>query len=78
MTVTVDNKRIVVPDAIRREAGLRRGEKVEFKVSGRAITITPKQTPDEIEDEREMRDRKVRSQIRKGYQEFLSPKRTKA
>jgi bifunctional DNA-binding transcriptional regulator/antitoxin component of YhaV-PrlF toxin-antitoxin module len=44
MTVTLDNKPIVVPDAIRRKAGLRRGERVEFKVSGRAITIVPKES----------------------------------
>jgi bifunctional DNA-binding transcriptional regulator/antitoxin component of YhaV-PrlF toxin-antitoxin module len=34
---------IVVPEAVRRKAGLRRGEQVEFKVSGRAITIVPKE-----------------------------------
>lgn len=38
---------IVVPEAIRRKAGLRRGENVEFKVSGRAITIVPKEAPGE-------------------------------
>ena len=32
---------IVVPETIRRKAGLRRGEEVEFRVSGRAITILP-------------------------------------
>jgi bifunctional DNA-binding transcriptional regulator/antitoxin component of YhaV-PrlF toxin-antitoxin module len=35
---------IVVPEAVRRKAGLRRGEQVEFKVSGRAITIVPTET----------------------------------
>jgi AbrB family looped-hinge helix DNA binding protein len=74
MTLTVDNKPIVIPDAVRRKAGLRRGDKVEFKVSGRAITIMPKLTPDEIEDEREIRDPKIRGIIRKGYQEFLAGK----
>jgi bifunctional DNA-binding transcriptional regulator/antitoxin component of YhaV-PrlF toxin-antitoxin module len=33
---------IIVPEAIRRKAGLQRGEHVEFRVSGRAITIVPK------------------------------------
>jgi len=33
---------IVVPEAVRRKAGLRAGERVEFRVSGRAITIVPK------------------------------------
>jgi len=42
MALTVDNKPIVIPDAVRRKAGLRRGDKVEFKVSGRAITIVAK------------------------------------
>jgi bifunctional DNA-binding transcriptional regulator/antitoxin component of YhaV-PrlF toxin-antitoxin module len=33
---------IVVPEAVRRKAGLRRGDQIEFRVSGRAITILPK------------------------------------
>jgi bifunctional DNA-binding transcriptional regulator/antitoxin component of YhaV-PrlF toxin-antitoxin module len=33
---------IVVPEAIRRKAGLRAGQPVEFRVSGRAITIVAK------------------------------------
>jgi bifunctional DNA-binding transcriptional regulator/antitoxin component of YhaV-PrlF toxin-antitoxin module len=41
MTLTLDNKPIVIPDAVRRKAGLRRGDRVKFKVSGRAITILP-------------------------------------
>ena len=45
MTVTLDNKPIVVPDGVRRKAGLRRGDRVEFKVSGRTITIVPKESP---------------------------------
>lgn len=35
---------IVIPEAVRRKAGLRRGEKVEFRVSGRAITIVPEES----------------------------------
>jgi len=45
MTITLGNKRIIVPDAVRRKAGLRRGDQIEFKVSGRAITIVPKESP---------------------------------
>jgi bifunctional DNA-binding transcriptional regulator/antitoxin component of YhaV-PrlF toxin-antitoxin module len=41
MTLTLDNKPIVIPDAVRRRAGLRRGDRIKFKVSGRAITILP-------------------------------------
>jgi bifunctional DNA-binding transcriptional regulator/antitoxin component of YhaV-PrlF toxin-antitoxin module len=37
---------IVVPEAVRRKAGLRAGQPVEFRVSGRAITIVPKEPSD--------------------------------
>lgn len=43
-------------------------------MSGRVINITPKLSPDELEDEREIRDPKVRALIREGYQEFLAGK----
>ncbi len=33
---------IVVPRSVRRRAGLKRGQKVEFKVSGGVISIVPK------------------------------------
>jgi len=43
MTVIVKNKTpLVVPPAIRRRAGLKNGDQLEFKVSGRVITILPK------------------------------------
>jgi bifunctional DNA-binding transcriptional regulator/antitoxin component of YhaV-PrlF toxin-antitoxin module len=75
MTVTLKNKKpIVVPDAIRRKAGLRSGDQIEFKVSGRVINITPKLSPDELQDERELRDPKIRAAIRKSYEEFLAGK----
>jgi bifunctional DNA-binding transcriptional regulator/antitoxin component of YhaV-PrlF toxin-antitoxin module len=32
---------IVVPESVRRKAGLRRGERVKFRVAGRSITIIP-------------------------------------
>ena len=47
MTPTLDDKPIVIPDAIRRKAGLQRGDRIEFKVSGRAITIVPKESESE-------------------------------
>ena len=43
-------------------------------MSGRTITIVPKLTPDEIEDEREIRDPKVRAMIRESHQDFLAGK----
>jgi bifunctional DNA-binding transcriptional regulator/antitoxin component of YhaV-PrlF toxin-antitoxin module len=43
MTVTVKNKTpLVVPPAIRRKAGLKSGQEIEFKISGGVISIHPK------------------------------------
>jgi AbrB family looped-hinge helix DNA binding protein len=43
MTVTVKSKTpLVVPPSVRRKAGLKSGDKLEFKVSGGVITILPK------------------------------------
>jgi bifunctional DNA-binding transcriptional regulator/antitoxin component of YhaV-PrlF toxin-antitoxin module len=48
MTVTLKNRRpLVVPDAVRRKAGLRSGDRIEFHVSGRVISIVPKPPPKE-------------------------------
>jgi AbrB family looped-hinge helix DNA binding protein len=75
MTVTLKSKtEITVPKSVRRKAGFKPGDQVEFKVSDKTITIVPKLTPDEIQDEREIRDPKVRASIRKSYEEFLAGK----
>jgi bifunctional DNA-binding transcriptional regulator/antitoxin component of YhaV-PrlF toxin-antitoxin module len=43
MGVVVSTKsEIVVPRSVRRRAGIKRGQKVEFKVSGGVINIVPK------------------------------------
>jgi bifunctional DNA-binding transcriptional regulator/antitoxin component of YhaV-PrlF toxin-antitoxin module len=43
MTVTVKNRTpLVVPPAVRRQAGLKSGQEIEFKVSGGVISIRPK------------------------------------
>ena len=43
MTVTLKNKTpLVVPDRVRRKAGFKTGDRVEFKVSPGAVTILPK------------------------------------
>ena len=56
MTVILKEKEpIVVPPAVRRKAGFRSGEEVEFKVSRRAITIVPKQSSDDYPMETVMR-----------------------
>jgi bifunctional DNA-binding transcriptional regulator/antitoxin component of YhaV-PrlF toxin-antitoxin module len=46
MTVTVKSKMpLVVPMAVRRKAGLKSGQEIEFKVSGGVINIVPKLPP---------------------------------
>lgn len=41
MTVTVKNSNhLVVPESVQRQAGIKAGDRVEFKVSARTITIT--------------------------------------
>jgi bifunctional DNA-binding transcriptional regulator/antitoxin component of YhaV-PrlF toxin-antitoxin module len=52
MTVTLKNKTpLVVPNRVRREAGFKTGDRVEFKVSRGVVTILPKpaatQNPDD-------------------------------
>lgn len=46
MTVTVKNKTpLTVPDFVRRRAGFKPGDQVEFKASGGVVTIVPKLPP---------------------------------
>ena len=43
MTTVVKSKTpIVIPPAIRRQAGLKAGDRLEFRVSGKVITVLPK------------------------------------
>jgi bifunctional DNA-binding transcriptional regulator/antitoxin component of YhaV-PrlF toxin-antitoxin module len=43
MTVTVKNKTgLTVPEVVQRQAGIRIGDRLEFKVSGGIINIIPK------------------------------------
>jgi AbrB family looped-hinge helix DNA binding protein len=73
MTVTLKPRtEIMVPKSIRRKAGIKAGDRFEFQVSGRSITIVPKLTPDEIQDEQEIRDPKIRAAIKKSNEEFLA------
>ena len=59
MAVTLKpNREITVPRSVRRKAGFKPGDRVEFRVSGRSITIVPKLSADELEDEREINDPK--------------------
>lgn len=64
MTVTLKPKtEITVPKSVRRKAGFKPGDRLEFKVSGRAITIVPKRTTEELEDYLELQDPAVREAI---------------
>ena len=75
MTVTLKPKtEITVPKSIRRKAGIKPGDRVEFSVTGRVINIIPKLSSDELQDEQEIRDPKIRRAIRKSHEEFLAGK----
>jgi len=65
---------VVVPPAALRRAGFKRGQDLEVKASGGVVTIMPKLSPDELQDEREIRDPKIRAAIREGHAEFLAGK----
>lgn len=42
MTVTLnENQQLVVPPSVQRRAGIKPGDRLEFKISARSITITP-------------------------------------
>jgi antitoxin component of MazEF toxin-antitoxin module len=46
MTVTVKNNMgLVVPPSVQRKAGIQLGDRLQFKVSSGAITITPARPP---------------------------------
>ncbi len=73
MTVTLKSKtELTVPKSIRRKAGIKPGDRVEFSVSGRVIKIVPKPSPDELQDEREISDPKIREHIRKSNADYLA------
>ena len=58
MTVTVKSKTpLIVPPAVRRQAGFKSGDEIEFKVSGGVITIVPK--PPTAEDEYTPEQRRI-------------------
>ena len=58
MTVTVKNKTpLVVPPSVRRQAGLKSGQQIEFKVSDGVISIHPK--PPAADDEYTTEQRRI-------------------
>jgi bifunctional DNA-binding transcriptional regulator/antitoxin component of YhaV-PrlF toxin-antitoxin module len=78
MGIVVSTKsELVVPRSVRRRAGLRSGQKVEFKVSGGVISIVPELPAADDEytpAKRRVVDERLR-QARKGpyYGPFASP-----
>jgi len=68
MTVTVKNKTpLVVPPAVRRQAGFKSGDKLEFKVAGGVVTILPRQESDDIlTPEEEKVVRRGEAQLKRG------------
>jgi AbrB family looped-hinge helix DNA binding protein len=65
---------ITVPRSIRRKAGIKPGDRVEFSVSDGVINIRPKLSPDEAQDEREIRDPKIRAATQASHAEFVAGK----
>jgi bifunctional DNA-binding transcriptional regulator/antitoxin component of YhaV-PrlF toxin-antitoxin module len=58
MTATVKNRTpLVVPPAVLRQAGLKGGQEIEFKVSGGVISILPK--PPAADDEYTPKQRRI-------------------
>jgi AbrB family looped-hinge helix DNA binding protein len=75
MTVILKPKsEITVPKSIRRKAGIKAGDKVELSVADGVINIRPKLSPDEAQDEREVRDPIIRAAIQASHAEFLAVK----
>ena len=73
MTVTLKPKtEITVPKSIRRKAGIKPGDRVEFSVSGRVINIVPKLSPDEIADSLELQDPKARRAIQESNDDIAA------
>ena len=78
MGVVVSTKSdLVVPRSVRRRAGLKSGQKVEFKVSGGVMTIIPKLPSADDEYTPEQR-RIVNAQLAEGLEDIrkgrVSPK----
>jgi bifunctional DNA-binding transcriptional regulator/antitoxin component of YhaV-PrlF toxin-antitoxin module len=71
MTVTVKSNRaaLVVPPSVRRQAGIKTGDRLEFKVSRRVITIVAK--PSTADDEYTPAQRRVIDrEIAKGLEDI--------
>ena len=70
MTITVKNKTgLVAPLSVQREAGIKAGDRLEFKVSGGVINIIPKRLTADDEYTPEQR-RIVNAQLAEGLEDI--------
>jgi bifunctional DNA-binding transcriptional regulator/antitoxin component of YhaV-PrlF toxin-antitoxin module len=70
MTVLVKNKTgLIVPETIRRQAGFRTGDMLEFKVSGGVVTIVPK-LPSADDEYTPQQRRIVNAQLAEGLEDI--------
>jgi AbrB family looped-hinge helix DNA binding protein len=72
MTVTLKPKsEITVPKSIRRKAGIKAGDRFEFSVSGRVITILPK-PPVAHDDYTPAQRREIDARLAKSDEDILA------
>jgi AbrB family looped-hinge helix DNA binding protein len=70
MTFTVQNKtELIVPRSVRRKAGIKAGDQLEFRVSGGIINIVPK-LPSADDEYTPAQRRVVDREIAKGLQDI--------
>jgi AbrB family looped-hinge helix DNA binding protein len=69
MTTVVQNKKpIIVPDSLRRKAGIKAGDQLEFFLSGGIISIVPK--PSSADDEYTPAQRRIiDAQLKEGLED---------
>jgi len=70
MIITVKDKMdLVVPSSVQREAGIKAGDRLEFKVSGGVINIIPKRLTPDDENTPEQR-RIINAQLAEGLEDI--------
>ena len=70
MIITVKDKMdLVVPSSVQREAGIKAGDRLEFKVSGGMIDIIPKRLTPDDKYTREQR-RIINAQLAEGLEDI--------
>lgn len=70
MTVTVNNKSsLAVPTEVQRRAGIKAGDRVEFKVSGGIITIVP-ELPSAVGEYTPEQRRMIDARLKEGLEDI--------